>query len=73
MMILDFHNTKIHTKIGVALKTNFISYFRVLIYFFTYVFSSITLRISNLPNKSPKIFTYDIFGLKFCIRPFMPS
>ena len=54
------HYTKMHTNIGVVL------------YFFHDAFSSITLRILNLYNKSQKILAFDIFGLKCCLHPYMP-
>ena len=42
-----------HTNIGVALQTNFYEFLFVeCMYLFKYVFSSITLRILNLHNKS---------------------
>ena len=51
-----------HTNIGVAL--NPILCVPWVLYFFKYAYSSITLRILNLHNKSPTIFAFDIFGIK---------
>ena len=56
-----------HANIGVALKPNFIPGCRVM-YLSKYEFSSFTLRILNLHNKSPKIFAIHMFGLK-CLNP----
>ena len=60
-----------HTNIGVALNTNLLVPCCRVLYFFKYAFSSITLRILNLHNKSTKIFAYDVFGLKHCLHPYM--
>ena len=66
------HYTIMHTKIGVALKPNFMNSLLYSALIFKYAFSVVTLRILNLHNKSPKIFAFDIFGLKRCTHPYMP-
>ena len=55
-----------HTIIGVALKTNFMS---SLLYFLRYAFSSITPKILNLHNKSPKIFSLICLVLNAVLIP----
>ena len=62
-----------HKNIGVTLKPNFTnSLVYIVLYFFKYEFSSITLRILNLHNKSPEIFASDNFDIKCRPHPFMP-
>ena len=56
-----------HFNIGIAFNPNFVSSLFIE-YFFKYAFSSITPIVLNLQNKSPKIFDFDIFGLK-CYMP----
>ena len=53
-----------HTNIVVAQKPNFM-------YFLVYAFSSITLKMLNLQNRSPKIFAFHISGLKCCLHPYI--
>ena len=55
-----------HTDVGVALKYNFVLCCISLI---KYTFSPITLLLLNLYNRIPKIFAFDIFGLKCGFYP----
>ena len=63
-----------HTNIGVALKPNLMSF---LLYsdlggcISLNIHISITLRILNLHNKSPKIFAFDMFSLNCCLHPYI--
>ena len=43
-----------------------------ILYFLKCTFSSINLRILDLHNKRPKKYSFDVFGLKFCLYPYMP-
>ena len=61
-----------HTNIGFALKPNFMSFSCKELHLFKYAFSAITLKVLNLSNKNPKIFAFDIFGLKYCFHPHKP-
>ena len=58
-----------HTNIGLAIKPNFMSSF---LYFFKYAFSAITLKLINLHNKTPNMFAFNMFGLKYCFHPNKP-
>ena len=60
-----------HNNIGVVLKPNFMSPSCRELYFLNYAFFSITLKISNLQNKRPKIFAFNIFSLKCCFHPYI--
>ena len=56
-----------YTNIGKALKPNFMSSF--LLFLFKCAFSAITLKVLNLHNKNPNIFSFDMFDLKYCFHP----
>ena len=61
-----------HTDNGVALKINLASsLLKSAMGYFQNAFSLITLRIFNIHNKSPKIYAFDMSGIKCCLRPYM--
>ena len=58
-----------HANIELSLKPYSMSSSCRELYFFKYAFSSITLKILNIHNKSPNTFALYIFGLKCCLHP----